>query len=126
MADGHEDWRRLTGAARWLWVLALAAWLLAPPAGAEQWSRAYIRALPDSAFAVVETTPDGKKVRHLPHHDQSGRVDPAHVRNALSRLSQVKWVDPRHAATARQHLLRHLREMRSAPTAAPVPKKDTR
>jgi hypothetical protein len=95
-------------------IVALAvAWLLPRPAYAEQWTRQYINSLPDSAFAVVETTPDGKKLRHLPHHDRSGRVDVPHLRNAISRLSQVKWADPLNAAVAREHLERHLRELRT-------------
>jgi hypothetical protein len=81
-------------------------------AWAEPWTRKYIDSLPDSAFASVETAPNGKKVRHLPHHDRSGRVDLPHVRNALSRLRQVKWIDPGHAAAAREHLETHLREAR--------------
>jgi hypothetical protein len=92
------------------------AWLLPRPAGAERWTRQYINSLPDSAFAVVETTPDGKKLRHLPHHDRSGRVDVPHLRNAISRLSQVKWADPQHAVAAREHLERHLRELRTPAT----------
>jgi hypothetical protein len=95
-------------------IVALAvAWLLPRPADAERWTRQYINSLPDSAFVVVETTPDGKKLRHLPHHDRSGRVDVSHLRNAMSRLSQVKWADPQHAAMAREHLERHLRELRT-------------
>ena len=94
-------------------VALAAAWLLPRPAAADRWTRQYINSLPDSAFAVVETTSDGKKLRHLPHHDRSGRVDVPHLRNAMSRLSQVKWDDPRHAAMAREHLERHLRELRT-------------
>ena len=78
-------------------------------AQAERWTRKYIDSLPDSAFAVVESQPDGTKVRHLPHHDRSGRVDLPHVRNALGRLSQVKWTDARNAAVAREHLNAHAR-----------------
>ena len=80
-------------------------------AAAEEWSRAYISRLPDSAFAVVETAPDGQKVRHLPHHDETGAVDPAHLRAARSRLGQVRWVDPASEAIARQHLEEHRREL---------------
>lgn len=83
------------------------------PAAAEPWTRAYINSLPDSAFAAVETTPDGKKVRHLPHHNRSGHVDLPHVRNALSRLQQVHWTSPDEAAQARAHLTAHLKESQS-------------
>ena len=61
-------------------MLAALAVIWCSPAAAEEWSRAYISRLPDSAFAVVETAPDGRKVRHLPHHDETGAVDLAHLR----------------------------------------------
>lgn len=90
-------------------LAALAVTWCVPAAGAE-WSRAYIARLPDSAFAGVETAPDGRKVRHLPHHDESGAVDLAHLRAARSRLGQVRWVDPVNEEIARQHLEEHWRE----------------
>ena len=79
-------------------------------ATAEEWSRARISRLPDSAFAVVEISADGRKVRHLPHHDESGAVDPAHLRAARARLAQVKWLDPANESLARRHLQSHLLE----------------
>ncbi len=88
-------------------VLAIHALGLAPAAAAEPWPRAYIVALPDWAFAVVHTRPDGTKSRHLLHHDADGRVDVPHLRSALSRLGQVRWKDPADADRARQHLLAH-------------------
>jgi hypothetical protein len=91
-------------------ALALLA-LAAAPAAAEEWSRARVQALPDSAFAVVETAPDGTKRRHLPHHDETGAVDPAHLRAARARLGQVKWLDPASAAAAARHLEEHEREL---------------
>lgn len=94
-------------------VLAFVTGVVArAPATAKEWRRTYINSLPDSAFASIETTPEGKKVRHLPHHDRSGRVDLPHVRNALSRLPQVDWVDPGNAAAARAHLKAHLEDAR--------------
>lgn len=93
-------------------VLALALLALAAaPAAAEEWSRARIDRLPDSAFAVVETAPDGRRLRHLPHHDETGAVDPAHLRAARQRLGQVKWLDPASAAAAARHLDDHAREL---------------
>jgi hypothetical protein len=77
----------------------------------ETWSEARIARLPDSAFAVVEVAPDGRKLRHLPHHDETGVVDPAHLRAALSRIGQVRWLDPRNAAVARRHLEDHRRDL---------------
>src|SRR5947208_10623089 len=67
--------------------------------------------LPDSAFAVVETAPDGRKARHLPHHDGTGAVDLAHLKAARSRLSQVKWLDTANEEKARRHLEEHWREL---------------
>lgn len=94
-------------------ALALVLCGSASRAAAEPWTRSYINSLPDSSFASIETTPDGKKVRHLPHHTRNGHLNPAHVRNALSRLSQVQWVDPKAAAAARAHLQQHLQELQS-------------
>lgn len=90
-------------------VLALA-WLACPTA-AEEWSGARISRLPDSAFAVVETAADGRKVRHLPHHNETGAVDLAHLKAARARLGQVKWLDPANEEVARQHLEEHWREI---------------
>jgi hypothetical protein len=63
-----------------------------------EWSNADINDLPDSSFAWIEnggtkdidgkTTPRG--LRHLPYKDANGKIDLAHVRNALARLNQVK------------------------------------
>ena len=82
---------------------------IVPPAAAEKWSRRYIGGLPDSAFAAVETTADGKKVRHLPHHNHLGEVDVPHLKSALSRIHQVKWIDPAHLVKAKAHLEEHYR-----------------
>ena len=91
-------------------VLLLLLLVCSSSAVAEEWSRARISKLPDSAFAVVETAPHGKKVRHLPHHDEGGDVDRAHLKAALSRLSQVKWQKPASEAAARRHLEEHVKE----------------
>jgi len=74
---------------------------------AEKWSQRYIDSLPDPAFAVVETREDGKKVRHLPHHLQSGEVDIPHLKSALGRIHQVKWIDPANFERAKNHLDSH-------------------
>ncbi|MFQ5848206.1 MAG: ComEA family DNA-binding protein [Candidatus Methylomirabilales bacterium] len=94
----------------WLWLCIV----LAVPGlgGAERWSRKYINSLPDSAFASIERTPDGKKQRHLPHHDHTGALDLPHLLNALARHSQVTWLDPAHAAPARAHLAAHMQRLR--------------
>ena len=97
---------RLTG------LLVFLAALASSSAVADEWSRGRISGLPDSAFAVVETSPERRKVRHLPHHDETGAVDLAHLRAALARLSQVKWLDPANESVARSHLENHLHEAR--------------
>ncbi len=97
---------------RYLLVLVALFLLFTENGWAEEWSQKYINSLPDSAFASVEVAPGGKKVRHLPHHDHTGAVDVAHLMNALSRFSQVKWIDPENAEPAKQHLLEHLAQYR--------------
>ena len=93
-------------------LLVFLAALATSSAVADAWSRVRISRLPDSAFAVVETSAEGRKLRHLPHHDETGVVDPAHLRAAHARLSQVKWLDPANESVARRHLESHLREAR--------------
>ena len=92
---------------------AAASMLLVTTSGptAEPWRRARIGVLPDFAFAVVEIAPDGRRLRHLPHHDETGAVDLAHLRAALARLPQVRGLDPANAASARRHLEEHRREL---------------
>jgi competence ComEA-like helix-hairpin-helix protein len=77
------------------------------PALAEKWSQRYIESLPDSAFAAIETTKDGKKIRHLPHHNHFGEVDITHLKSALGRIHQVKWIDPANFGKAKAHLEQH-------------------
>jgi len=62
------------------------------------WTRKYINDLPDSAFLYVErggekdstgkTTP--RALRHFPYRDATGKIDLAHLRNAISRIPQSK------------------------------------
>lgn len=107
--------------ARVLGLAVLALGLLAYPANAEEWSRARVSRLPDSAFAVVETASDGRKVRHLPHHEETGTVDLPHLKAARSRLGQVKWLDPANAALARRHLEEHWRQVGNPLTGSAAP-----
>ncbi len=100
-----EPWRQAAA------VAAGGLLVIAAPAEA-RWTRGYVDALPDGAFAAVEVQPDGARVRRLPHHDADGRVDLPHLRSALGRLGQVKWADPAEAERARRHLLEHLEEVR--------------
>jgi hypothetical protein len=92
-------------------AVALAGLAVAPvSAGADPWSARRIARLPDTAFAAVEAAPDGRLLRHLPHHDGTGAVDLAHLRAAISRLGAVHWQDAASAPRARCHLERHARE----------------
>jgi competence ComEA-like helix-hairpin-helix protein len=77
------------------------------PALAEKWSQRYIESLPDSAFAAIEISKDGKKIRHLPHHNHLGELDIPHLKSALGRIHQVKWIDPGNLAKAKAHLEQH-------------------
>jgi len=103
------------GRAEWGFVALACGGLLlgsAHPAESGAWPRAFVGTLPDGAFAIVETGPDGRRRRHLPHHGLDGRVDAAHLRSALARLRQVRWADPADAERARQHLREHLASLR--------------
>ncbi len=61
------------------------------------WSRAFINDLPDSSFLLIlpggspdeesKTTP--RTLRKFPVKGQTGKVDPPHVRNALTRIPQA-------------------------------------
>ncbi len=96
-------------------ILAALAIFGVFPVEAAKWTRSYINELPDSAFAVIETSTKGRPVRHLPHHDIQGALDVPHLCNALSRLPQVKWRDPASAEMARQHLRQHVAELGGSP-----------
>lgn len=59
------------------------------------WTTAYVNNLPDSAFLYVEPGEkdgEGKTVprskRHFPYKDASGKVDRAHIVNAIARIPQ--------------------------------------
>lgn len=106
--------RRRGGAVRMRQILGMLVGLLllaGTPAEGAKWSRQYIRQLPDSAFAAIERTSEGKTLRHLPHHDAKGDLDIPHLCNALARLDQVKWRDPANAEAARRHLREHLEQV---------------
>jgi competence ComEA-like helix-hairpin-helix protein len=90
-------------------IAAIFLFFIVSPALAEKWSQRYIESLPDSAFACIEMAKDGKKVRHLPHHNYVGEVDIPHLKSALGRIHQVKWIDPTNFAKAKDHLEQHYR-----------------
>jgi competence ComEA-like helix-hairpin-helix protein len=92
------------------WSLGIAAiflFLIGSPALADKWSQRYIDSLPDSAFAAIEIAKDGKKIRHLPHHNHVGEIDVSHLKSALGRINQVKWIDPSNFPKAKDHLDQH-------------------
>jgi len=76
------------------------------------WTAAHVNDLPDSAFAYI--SPGGSKdgagktvprsLRHLPYKDASGKVDAAHVRNALARLPQMN-ISAEAKASAKSKLI---------------------
>ncbi len=104
--------KAMFGKSKLIASLILIVATIPAPSGlrAERWTRKYINSLPDSAFASIEYTSHGKKVRHLPHHDHTGKLDLPHLWSALARIGQVKWVDPRNEAIARHHLEEHAKE----------------
>jgi len=91
----------------------------------KRWSRHEINELPDEAFAVIEPAyakgeTRNKNARHLPHHlksvrrgrDSHDNIDEAHIRNALSLVSQItpvtNSIEPsRLRQLAREHLNKH-------------------
>ena len=101
-------------------AVALITLAVAPfRAAAATWSRAYMRQLPDSAFAVVEQSPEGKRTRCLSHHEATGALDLPHLCNALARLPQVKWRDPANAEIAQRHLREHVDQVGRGGCRAP-------
>lgn len=81
------------------------------------WDAAYVNDLPDSAFAIIlpggekddegKTTP--RNLRKLPHHGADGKIDDAHLRNALSRLPRTSGLSDAQKERAQAHLDRHAR-----------------
>lgn len=78
-----------------------------------EWDTAYVNDLPDSCFAVIlsggEKDANGKTVprsnRKLPYRKSTGAIDLPHLRNALSRLPQMKGVPQEKRDAARSKLL---------------------
>jgi HK97 family phage prohead protease len=77
---------------------------------AKQWTSQYVNDLPDSAFAMVYTNDAGEKVRKLPHHDSTGKLDLPHLRNALSRHPQMVGDPQDEVDKAERHLERHAQD----------------
>lgn len=65
-----------------------------------EWSTRYKNDLPDSAFLYIEAggkrDSEGKikprSLRHFPYKDADGKVDRAHILNAISRIPQAKFL----------------------------------
>ncbi len=98
---------------RFLGIAGIVLLLAASAVRAEEWSQRYAESLPDSAFAVVETR-DGKKVRHLPHHNNLGEVDVYHLKRALTRIHNVKWIAPENESKAKSHLEQHYKAFKQS------------
>ncbi|MEM3623105.1 MAG: hypothetical protein QXR76_04985 [Candidatus Bathyarchaeia archaeon] len=73
------------------------------------WTRKYINALPDSAFAVVYKE-NGKVVRKFPHHTADGTIDLPHLRNANARLPQSE-IPAAYKQQAMKHLATHKKKL---------------
>jgi hypothetical protein len=71
-----------------------------------QWPTAYVNDLPDSAFLLI--TPGGTKTggktdsahRFFPVFGSDGKLDPGHLANALSRISQASTLTADQRASA--------------------------
>ena len=78
------------------------------------WSTAEVNLLPDSSFLLVDDggTKDGegkttpRSLRHLPYRDKDGKVDLAHLRNALARIPQMKTDE-----ATKKRLTEHARQL---------------
>jgi hypothetical protein len=73
------------------------------------WTRKYINALPDSAFAVVYKEND-RLLRKFPHHNADGTIDLPHLRNANSRLPQSE-IPEEYKRQAMKHLATHKKKL---------------
>jgi hypothetical protein len=86
-----------------------------------KWTQKYMNDLPDSSFALVKSkVSDKSKDRALPYKDVSGKVDLAHLRNALARLPLVKGFSMAKKSRAKQMLERILASV-SRPAAMEDP-----
>jgi hypothetical protein len=94
----------------------------------EKWSTKFINTLPDDAFALIlpggELDEEGMTVprtlRKLPHHTkdvesptEDDTVDMPHLRNALSRVSQIKGATELQLDSAERHLRSHFERIKA-------------
>lgn len=82
----------------------------------DQWTTAYVNALPDSAFLYIApggTKTDGRTDgahRYFPVKDASGKVDVPHLKNALARIPQASSIP----ASARETAMTKAKAMMAA------------
>lgn len=79
------------------------------------WDAAFVAALPDDAFALIEGNGTATKdesgstvprsLRHYPHHNTDGSVDAAHLAHAIKHAAGAEGTD---ATEALAHLAAHL------------------
>lgn len=93
----------------WLWRCLALFLMMAAPLSAQEpgWDDLKIRMLPDSAFALVEYTDDGRKIRHCPFKDANGVVDHEQLIYVLGTVGEKDWDDPEKEAAARRTLESH-------------------
>ena len=95
---------------------------------ADVWSTAYKNDLPDSAFLIIEnggkkdaegkTTP--RSLRHLPVRDKSGKLDVAHVQNAMAQLTKTD-INPALQKEAHSKLLAIYKQLKLEHPKCSVP-----
>lgn len=94
------------------------------------WDTAYVNNLPNSAFMYVEPGDDdgdGKRVprskRHFPIRDSGGKVDEAHLRNAIGRIPQsnAPGLDDAAKKNLQARARRMLEQMQGGKTVADEP-----
>jgi len=71
------------------------------------WSDLKIRLLPDASFAIVELVEGGKKIKHCPHHDNSGDLDIEQLIYVIGTFEDEKWKETKNRKLARKHLHKH-------------------
>jgi uncharacterized protein len=64
------------------------------------WSTAFVNGLPDSSFLLVYTDAKGTKQRMFPVKDADGKIDVAHLNNALARIPQASTLTADQRAAA--------------------------
>jgi len=71
------------------------------------WSDLRVRLLPDESFAKVEHIDGGKKIKHCPHHDNSGDLDIEQLIFVVGTFENEKWQETKNKRLARKHLQNH-------------------